>query len=499
MPAIQASMDNAVMTTNNLPRSTPEAQGVSSSAVLAFIESVNRDIKYLHSFILLRHGQVIAEGWWSPYQRDAQHMLFSLSKSFTSTAIGFAVQEGLLSINDAVLSFFPDDAPAEPSENLQAMKIRHILSMSGGQDVDTTERTVTQPDGNWVRGFLSAPVPYAPGTHFVYNSAATYMASAILQKVTGQTLLDYLTPHLFAPLGIEGAWWESDPRGINVGGWGLNITTNDIAKFGQFYLQKGVWQGKRLLAEAWVNEATAFQVDNASSTNAANGSDWEQGYGYQFWRCQHNAYRGDGAFGQYCIVMPDQDAVIAITSGVDDMQAVLNKIWEHLLPAMQSAPLAKDPAAHSALQATMQALAIAPVVGPKTSTIAGELNGKIYRMESNPAHITSLRFDVRADAIALAFSHANGEYVLPLGLGKWIEGELNLFASSGRWNLRQLPCAGSAAWTSESTLSAIVMLTKAPFAPQLTCTFNGDAVQLDLAFDRFLGPAPELHMRGACN
>jgi CubicO group peptidase (beta-lactamase class C family) len=484
------------MTTNTLPRSAPEAQGVPSSAIQAFLASANRDIDYLHSFMLVRHGHVIAEGWWSPFQRDYQHILFSLSKSFTSSAIGFAVQEGLLSLDDTVLSFFPEDAPAQPSDNLKAMKVRHILSMSGGQDVDTTERAVTEPDGNWVRGFLSAPVPFTPGTHFVYNSAATYMCSAIIQKLTGQTLLDYLTPRLFAPLGIEGAWWESDPRGINVGGWGLNIKTDDIAKFGQLYLQKGVWQGKRLLSEAWVNEATSFQVANNTSMISANGSDWEQGYGYQFWRCRHNAYRGDGAFGQYCVVMPDQDAVIAITSGVDDMQAVLNKIWEHLLPAMQSEPLPEDRAAQDALQDALQKLSIPMPAGAKTSAISGAVNGKTYRVEANPAQITSMRVDFNDDVATLTFVDANGEQALPLGLGKWVEGELTLVAGNRFWDHRQSACAGSAAWTNDNTLSATIALTRTPFIPRLSVEFDGDAVKLDFAFDRFMGPTPELHLSG---
>ncbi|MBW7461807.1 serine hydrolase, partial [Paenibacillus sepulcri] len=152
---------------------------------------------------------------------------------------------------------------------------------------------------------LAAPVEHEPGTHFVYNSGATYMLSAILQKVTGQTLLEYLQPRLIEPLGIKGAAWDVCPRGINVGGWGLNVTTEDIARFGQLYLQKGMWNGQRLLTEEWIAEATSSQISNGDG----GVNDWAQGYGYQFWRCRHGVYRGDGAFGQFCIVMPEQDAV----------------------------------------------------------------------------------------------------------------------------------------------------------------------------------------------
>lgn len=480
------------MSKNQLPRSAPEAQGVSSRSILSFIEAANRDIEHLHSFMLLRHGHVIAEGWWSPYQRDLRHMLFSLSKSFTSTAVGFAVQEGLISLDDKVISFFPEDTPADASENLKAMTLRHILAMAGGQDVDSTERAVTQPDGNWVRGFLSAPVPYPPGTHFVYNSAATYMCSAIIQKVTGQKLIDFLTPRLFKPLGIKGAWWESDPRGINVGGWGLNITTEDIARFGQFFLQKGVWQGKRLLPEAWVEDATCKQVDNSGEPNP----DWQQGYGFQFWRCRHNAYRGDGAFGQYCVVMPDQDAVIAITSGVDNMQAVLDKIWGHLLPAMQSAPLPADEIAHDELQREMDSLRIPVRAGANTSPVIDNVSGKTYRVDKNPMRVKSLRFEFRDDCATLIFTDGRGEHAMPIGVGRWVEGEMSLFAGTRRWNRKHLSYAGSGAWESANRFTASLAMTNTPFMPRFICAFEEDKVKLDFVFDRFMGPPPEMHLSG---
>ena len=273
---------------DQLEHSSPEAQGVSSTAILAFVEEAEENLDALHSFMLLRHGQVVAQGWWAPYGPEHPHQLYSLSKSFTSTAVGMAVAEGLLKLDDDVLSFFPEDAPAEPSDNLQAMRMRQLLSMSTGH---TQDNTFDREDGNWIRGFLEQPVEHKPGTYFFYNTGATYMLSAIVQKVSGVTLLDYLQPRLFEPLGIEGATWESSPQGINVGGWGLKIKTEDIARLGQLYLQKGVWRGRRLLSEEWEKEATSHQVSNGSNPE----SDWDQGYGYKFWRCRHNV-RVDAAY-----------------------------------------------------------------------------------------------------------------------------------------------------------------------------------------------------------
>ncbi len=290
------------------PRSTPEAEGIPSAAVLDFVRAVEQHthpLDAVQGFMLVRHGKVAAEGWWEPYGPDYPHTFFSLSKSFTSTGIGLAVAEGLLTVEDPVLGFFPDDAPADPSENLKAMRVRHLLTMNTGHDEDTTRRVFHGSDDNWPRTFLSLPVEHEPGTWFVYNTAATYMLSAIITKLTGETLLDYLRPRLLDPLGIEGATWESDPRGISIGGSGLHAKTEDIARFGQLYLQKGLWQGKRLVSEDWIAEAASAHSDNS---NTQTNPDWTVGYGYQLWRNRPAGYRGDGAFGQFCIVLPEQDS-----------------------------------------------------------------------------------------------------------------------------------------------------------------------------------------------
>jgi CubicO group peptidase (beta-lactamase class C family) len=347
----------------NFPRCNPEAQGIPSEAIGDFVATAEKTIQSLHSFMLLRHANVVAEGWWHPWRPETPHMLFSLTKSFTSTAVGIAISEGRLSVEDTVLSFFTNDAPKKIGANLAAMKVHHLLSMSTGHDQDTTERVFRSH--NPYKAFLGLPVEHAPGTHFVYNSAASFMLSAIVQQLTGQTLLEYLTPRVFEPLGIEGATWESHPNGVNIGGWGLNIKTEDIARFGQLYLQKGLWLDRRILPESWVEAATKKHVSNGNDPN----SDWTQGYGYQFWRCRHNIYRGDGAFGQFCIVLPEQEAVLAMTAGVADMQVVLNLVWEKLLPAMDKGSSPKDVELNDRLSNTLNCLQIAPPRGAAASPI----------------------------------------------------------------------------------------------------------------------------------
>src|SRR5581483_5444918 len=249
-----------------LPRSTPEAQGVSSQAICDFVEAGN-EINTLHSFMIVRHGHVIGEGWWKPEAADKPHVLHSLSKSFNSTAVGLAIAAGKLSLDDPVLKFFPEDAPPNPSDNLKAMRVRDLLTMTCGHDTEP-KAAGGAPS---VKEFLAHLVPHKPGTHFQYNTMGSYTLSAIVTKVTGQTELDFLKPRLFAPLGIENPEWDHSPEGYSLGGYGLKLCTEDIAKFGQLYLQKGQWNGKQLIPKDWVEQATSRQVPNDQEGNSKIG------------------------------------------------------------------------------------------------------------------------------------------------------------------------------------------------------------------------------------
>lgn len=471
-----------------LPRTSPEAAGIDPAAILAFIEGVEQRVGGLHSVMLLRHGKVAAEGWWAPYAPQHPHMLYSLSKSFTSTAVGLAVSEGRLTVDTPVVSFFPDDRPAKVGPHLAAMQVRHLLSMSTGHDKDATGPTRQAPDGNWVKAFLAVPVEHAPGTKFVYNSAATYMLSAIVQKLTGKTVLEYLQPRLFEPLGIEGATWESDPRGINVGGWGLKVKTEDIARFGQLYLQGGRWDGRQVVPEAWIAEATRKQISNGSNPN----SDWAQGYGYQFWRCRHGAFRGDGAFGQYCVVMPEQDAVLAITSGVRDMQAVLNVAWEHLLPGMSAAPAKPDPVA---LKRRLSGLAILPPEGRADSPIAKSVSGTTYRFDANAEGIESATFTVRKGRCSVVVRRKSEEYRLECGGEEWVRGKAPLTqALLGGTEMARVAARG--AWETDDSYTMKLCFYETPYLETLTWKFTGDQVALTRKMNVGFGPTERPALTG---
>ena len=473
---------------SDLPRRTPESLGVPSDAIRAFVEATEESVGGLHSFMLLRHGQVAAEAWWAPYAPERRHMLFSLSKSFTSTAVGLAAQEGLLTADDPVLPFFERETPAGPSPNLRAMRVRHLLTMNTGHNQDTLSSMVSSPDGDWARAFLALPVALQPGSHFLYNTGATYMLSAIVQRVTGQTLMDYLTPRLFAPLGIEDARWESCPKGVNTGGYGLSARTEDIARFGQMYLQKGCWGGQRILSEHWVDEATAAHSDNSSQPNI----DWQQGYGYQFWRCRHGAYRGDGAFGQYCLVMPEQDAVLAITSGVRDMQAVLDLVWQHLLPAMGGASLREDAGAQAQLAEILASRRIEPIEGA-TDTTASQSAAGDYALGENPIGLESLTFAAPAhQGVTVELKGTMGATELRCAPGVWQEGRVVVRQAESRpprsLGLPNPPLVASGAWTRDDTFTLRLCYYETPFVIDLDCRFAGDAITLNGEINASFGP-----------
>lgn len=457
-----------------LPRSTPAAQGMAPGAISAYVTAVAERGLELHSLMLLRHGQVVAEGWWAPYGPTRPHMLFSLSKSFASTAIGLAVAEGRLSVDDAVISFFPADLPPTVSPHLAAMRVRDLLTMTSGHATDTLGRFNGPHGAHWVRAFLALPVEHAPGSFFTYNSGATFMLSAIIQQLTGETLLAYLQPRLLAPLGIQHATWEQTPGGWSVGGWGLSVTTEDIARLGQLYLQQGRWQGRQVLPADWCAAATAFRVPNAS---VPTDSDWTQGYGYQFWRCRHGAYRGDGAFGQYCVVLPGQDAVLAITSAVGDMQAVLTLAWTHLLPACGPAPLPPDDAAQAALTQQLAALALPPFSAAPSAPLAAAVSGKVYGVAENTLGVRALCFTFSAAGAELQLTTASGAEVIPVGHGSWREGSTSLLPQSPQ------PVVASGGWTAPGTYIISLRAIHTPFTYTLSAQFNGADVTLTTALN----------------
>jgi CubicO group peptidase (beta-lactamase class C family) len=477
----------AAQSTQSFKKSTPEAAGVSSAAISNFLDEANKSNSEFHSIMILRHGKLITKGWWTPYASSLKHTMYSCSKSFTATAVGFAISEKKLSLADKVISFFPEDVPATVSDNLAALTVKDVLSMSDGQDPDPTFTTVSR-DSNWIKSFLSVPIVYKPGTKFLYNTLGTYMLSAIVQKVTGQKILDYLTPRLFKPLGITGIDWEIDPKGINTGGWGLRLKTEDMAKFGQLFLQKGIWNGKQVLPLGWVEEASKAKIIQHPDypQSKKDSSDWDQGYCYQMWRCRHNAYRADGAFGQYIIVLPQEDAVIAITSETPDMQTEINLVWQYLLPAFHQNKLPENNRAANLLKDKLASLQLALPVKNPSAAPANNFN-KTFTLEDNERQVKSLSFSLANNTCNLSFATDTATYQLAFGKGVWLKGTTSkhgpslldgskaIFTGGNKFKV-----AGTYSFTDEHTLVLLLKYIETPHTEKITCHLDGNNITADI-------------------
>ncbi|QNO37877.1 beta-lactamase family protein [Protaetiibacter sp. SSC-01] len=443
------------MGTADLPHSTPSAEGIDATGISALLDALEGDPDIrLHGLILMRHGAVVAEGWWAPYGPDRVQLLYSLSKSFTSTAAGFARAEGLLELDRPVIEYFPEYDAEITDERMRRMTVRHIASMASGHATETIDRALEAGRGDMVLGFLRTPLDAEPGTIFAYNQPCTYTLAAIIQRATGESLVEYLRPRLLDPLGIGDVFWIEAPPGRNLGFSGLHATTDAVARLAQLYLQGGRWNDRQLLDPHWVQEATRVQVQNPGDW----GADWSQGYGLQFWMNRHG-YRGDGAFGQFCVVLPEQDAVLAITAETVQMQRVLDRVWLHLLPAFDR------PGEADADAAVAERLASRRMpLPPETASVAPEgWTGGEFATPGADALITAVNVRPDGDGWMLGLVDAAGELALPVGVGEWAASE-----PDGQ------PIAVAGGWTADAFVADVLFL-DTPHTLRVTCAEGGTA------------------------
>jgi CubicO group peptidase (beta-lactamase class C family) len=465
---------------SSLPRSAPADQGVDPAAILRFLDALGErpDIE-MHSLMVVRHGRVVAEGWWAPYSAGRPHLLYSLSKSFTSTAAAFAQAEGLLDLDDTVVSHFAEFAADITDPRSRAVKIRHVASMASGHTAETLGEALERDPKEPVRGFLLIPPDREPGTVFAYNQPCTYALASIIQRNAGMPLTRYLRPRLFDPLGIGPVGWLTFPPGREQGFSGLHARTEDIAKLGLLYLQHGRWDGTQLIAEEWVTEATSVQVSNPDNEEP----DWRQGYGYQFWMSRHG-YRGDGAFGQFCVILPDQDAVIATTAYTLDMQAILDAMWTHLLPGLGPAAPAAGPA-HDDLSARLARLELpaspgAPAPddwdpwtsGPFTVTDRTADRPALSFLLSATTFLTSVEVAPRAGGgWQISLAEPGNALTFPVGSGGWA------VSDHADRHGDTIPVAASGGWIDDRTLRAEVIFLETPHRMDITCALPGRSAQ----------------------
>jgi CubicO group peptidase (beta-lactamase class C family) len=450
----------------------PADQGVDPAAILSFLDALDErpDIE-MHSLMVVRHGQVVAEGWWAPYSAGRPQLLYSLSKSFTSTAAAFAQAEGLLDLDDAVISHFPEFAADITGPRSRSVKVRHITSMASGHAREMLDEALKSDPEEPVRGFLLSPPDRDPGTVFAYSQPCTYTLASIIQRNAGMSLTRYLRPRLFDPLGIGHVGWHTFPPGREQGFSGLHARTEDVAKLGLLYLQRGRWEGAQLIPEEWVAEATSEQVSNAENAEP----DWQQGYGFQFWMSRHG-YRGDGAFGQFCVILPEQDAVVVTTAYTLDMQAMLDAMWARLLPGIGTASPGASPAQEQ-LSARLARLELPACPGWPAPADWGPWTG--------PFATTASGADTQAQSILTPQAHSflTSIEVAPLTRGWQVTliepaNTLTFPVGSGGWTVSDhadshgetIPVAASGGWLDGQTLRAEVIFLETPHRMDITCS-----------------------------
>lgn len=363
-------------------RVSPESVGLRSADILRFINDLEHSETEMHGLMIMRHGKVCAEGWWAPFAPNLRHGLQSHTKTYAATAVGIAYTEGILRLDERLIDIFPDESPEEPSENLKLLTVRDVLCMGCGMD------TMPMDSEHWIRDFMHTPVNHKPGTTYMYNSTGSTLLGAIVRKKTGEGLHEYLSKRLFCKIGIDpgNLRWLCMADGMEIGGGGLYATTEDNLRLMKLYADGGVWEGERILAEDYVKLAVSNQNESATeSINNPLATDNFLGYGFQIWMCKpEGVYRADGAMGQFTIVFPKQDMIIAINEtavGAHWVQNTLNIVWDYL-EKVDAAPVDDDAETADALIRKLASLSLPNPVYLPASKIADEINGKEWNITS---------------------------------------------------------------------------------------------------------------------
>ena len=493
------------------PRTTPEAVGIPSASIEWLLDRLEEGWTEPHGLMIMRHGKVCAEGWWNPYATGIRHGLQSHTKTYAATAVGIAYTEGLLKLTDRIVDIFPDEIPENPSENLKKLTVRDVLCMGCGMD------TMPRPSKDWIREFLATPVNHVPGTTFMYNSTGSTFLGAIVRKLTGLGLHDYLKPRLFDKIGIdaENLRWITMPDGMEIGGGGLFATTEDNLRLMKLYADGGVWEGERILAEDYVKLATSKQNDSATE-RAVNppAEDNFVGYGFQIWMCRpKGVYRADGAMGQFTIVFPERDMLLAITENASGStggampQKALDTIWEWLdsLPRPETEILPEDPEASAHLARRMQMLALpAPRRSPE-SPLQEKINGSTYAVTDgyfalSDAGMVRFMSGEHRPSGAKALSLTFGENACTLTC--LVDGKpQSLTAATDGTRLRnELPgtpsialCSGC--WEADNVFRLRLRMVETCNETSITFTFSGDQAQVETCSNHvFAGKAQVTHL-----
>jgi CubicO group peptidase (beta-lactamase class C family) len=455
---------------DGLLRSEPEAQGVSSAAILAFLADVEAAGLELHSFMLMRRQHVVAEGWRWPYAPGRIHITHSVTKSVTAVAAGLAIDEGRFGLDDKVASFFPEYVPADASAHLRAMTVRNLLTMQCGHDKETSGSVWRPIQTPWAAEFFKIPVPYQPGTQFKYTSAASFMISAIISKTTGTSMSDYLFSRFFEPLGIDRWHWDTSPGGVSPGGNGLSWNTAASIKLGAVHASGGTWNGQRILSEQWVRAATTKQAPG----------DADGAYGYQWWMGPGSAYFALGLFSQFAIVFPEHDAVLAIFGAIKGSNKIRPLIWKHFPAAFVAPTLPASPEALVLRRKTESLRLLPPLTFDRAIAVPG-VSGKQLMVEPNDQGVEWISFEFAGDHCIYRMHDANGTHAVTAGFADYLEQETSMTGNRLHHEYRppQQRVVAGARWRSPQTLEMTWQFVETAFRDTLVCNFAADGITVD--------------------
>jgi CubicO group peptidase (beta-lactamase class C family) len=475
--------------TDGLPRARAAEAGVDARLLDRFLDALEADGIDLHGIVLHRRGHVAVELYRWPYGPDRPRVMHSVAKSFTACAIGMALEEGRFALSDKVVDFFPEYLAGKPDGHLAAMTVEDLLTMRTGHAEETSGSRWRGLRSSWIAEFFKIPVVHRPGTVYRYTSAASYMLSAILTKTTGETLHDYLRPRLFRPLGISGETWDSGPDGVNPGGNGLTCRVIDMLKLGVLHAQKGLWQGRQILSESWVECATRPHSPG--------------GYAYHWMTGPHRSFCAMGVFGQLLVVFPDQGATLALISAVNGTNActrtLLPLVYRHF-PGIFSDGTDEQGASESRLEARSRVMAsITPVVS-RAIPDAGRRRGLFeYRMDTNPLGISALRLTLADERCGLRLHDGDGEHAIEMGIGSWVESEADVPAAELHhgYAMRPARVVASARWTDPDTLEMTWIFVESAFRDTVTCRFEGDEIRYSREVNVNSGPLSQPPVTGS--
>lgn len=463
---------------------TPESVGVKSAALKAFIDEINEKKLGLQSFTVVRHDKVCAQGFFKPYSKEYPHVLYSMSKSFTSTAVGFAVADGLLSVDDKIYKFFPEYKNAKLPPN-NKLTVEMLLTMRSDKLITFLDE---KNKHDWIKQYFDAPFFAPPNTKFNYISENTFMLSAIVSRVTGKSIADYLYEKLFEPLGIEKPFWETDGNGYCAGGWGLYMKSEDIAKCFLPYIHGGKWiDGTQLIPAEWVKTATAKHTDSVHDGFIDNMC----GYGYQFWRNPvSNSFRADGLFGQRCFMFPNYDALVVLNCGESEDYKVMKVFWKYFPECFQNDSLEEDEKAYASLVETIENCKVEDLPAkPRNAAAEHAVNGKIIKCKSNKyasvisisvlnmlyrklGNINAMKFDFDDDGLAFTWSEKEYTNIIRAGMnGEYAESEITL----GDLHYHTY---SKAAWQEDGTLKLWIRPVETAHVRKFTFEFSADKVKI---------------------